>query len=96
MDKLHALVMFKILGYPVYAYLVVGGIVGAQEFINRSNWLKAQTYAQAVGNFFALAQKTILGRLPIVAQLIGVLAVMKTPQPAPALADSAADKAVQK
>jgi hypothetical protein len=96
MDKLHALVMFKILGYPVYAYLIVGGLVGVQEFINRSKWLKAQTYAQAVGNVFALAQKTILGKFPIVAQLIALLATMKTPEPVPALAQSAEDKAVQK
>lgn len=91
----HAL-FYSLFGYPVYAYLIAGALIGAQEVINRSKKLKAQTYAQAVGNLFALLQRGILGKFPVVAQVIAVLASMKTPEPAPALAESAADKAVQK
>lgn len=71
---------YVVLGYPVWAYLVAGALLGAQEVINRSQKLKAQTYAQVVGNAFAFAQKTILGKFPVVGHLIAVLAMLQTPQ----------------
>lgn len=93
MEAIKHAMTYSLLGYPIYAYLIAGALVGAQELINRSQKLKAQTYAQAFSNVFAVAQKTILGRLPIVAQLLAVLASMKTPDLQPALAQSAVEKA---
>jgi len=96
MEAIKHAALYVIWGAPVWAWLVGGAILGAQEAIARSPKLKANTYVQAVGNIAAKLKGTVLGKFPVLAQVLAVLGAMKTPEPEPALAESAADKAVQK
>lgn len=78
--------LYPLWGAPVWAWLAVSAIAGAQEWISRSPKLKANTYVQAIGDLATRARGTVLGKFPVLAQALAVLGAMKTPAPPPAAA----------
>lgn len=81
MDTIKHAMLFVIWGEPVWAWLLGGAIFGAQEAISRSKKIKALTYAQAIGNGAAWLRRTIVGKFPVVGQVLAIIAMMQTPQP---------------
>lgn len=88
----HALA-YQLWGIAVGWWLVGGAVFAAQEAIARSPKLKANTYVQAVGNIAAKLKGTVLGKFPVLAQVLAILGAMQTPTP-PTMAEQAEKKAV--
>ena len=84
MEAIKHAAFYVIWGAPVWAWLVGGAILAAQEAVARSPKLKANTYVQMVGNVAAKLKGTVLGKFPVLAQVLAVLGTMQTPAPLPA------------
>lgn len=81
MEAIKHAMLYVLWGAPVWAWLVGGALLGAQEVFSRSKKIKALTYAQALGNGAAWLRRTIVGKFPVVGQVLAVLAMLETPKP---------------
>jgi len=81
MQTLHAISVYLILGMPVWAWAGLAFVVITQDVLARSRF-KSNSYVQLAGNIADRLRQTLLGRFPIVAQILGLFALGRTPAPA--------------
>lgn len=85
LQHLRAAMVHQLLGAPVWGWLAALALA-AQEGLARSPRWKSNTWAQAVGNVAARLRETLVGRFPVVSQLLWLLALPRTPDAAVPLA----------
>lgn len=83
MDHIKAALSYHLAGVAIGWWLSGILIVAAQEIIARSPKLRANTYVQAIGNVAARLKGTVLGKFPVLAQVLAILGTMQTPPGAP-------------
>lgn len=70
-------------GAPVWAWAAIVALVVGQDLLARSKKVQANAYGQAIGNIAKLLRNTLLGRFPVVGQILMLVGMLGTGDPAP-------------